>query len=214
MGNKVTSALIRRPVKNWNVENRAQSLIETQEKPTAAPRHPSTRELLDKFSHDHPELSAIQKTKNEQLAKMLHGMVVNPQKMGEIKSTVSTEPRVADRVKHADDEFGYLEPEKIRPGKCSIRQTLQFLGDHFTNPQQFNANVIASSYQLDSERVKLVLKYFQVFQIQLPGQQSRSSDDEPSTLTPGFAAKNVPESGELSDKALQKRNSEKSSDKT
>jgi len=39
----------KRPVKNWNIENRAFKLLEEQErlKPAVAPRHPTTVEKLD-----------------------------------------------------------------------------------------------------------------------------------------------------------------------
>jgi len=38
---KVFSAYVKRPIKNWNIENRAQRYIEKTEK-RPAPRHPST----------------------------------------------------------------------------------------------------------------------------------------------------------------------------
>lgn len=47
---RVASSLIKRPVKNWNVENRAQKFLEKQEKPQMAPRHPSSEEPINQFS--------------------------------------------------------------------------------------------------------------------------------------------------------------------
>ena len=46
---KVYSSLIRRPIRNWNIENRAQKQIERQDKPIIAPRHPSTEKILEDF---------------------------------------------------------------------------------------------------------------------------------------------------------------------
>jgi len=45
---KVFSSYIKRPVKNWNVENRAHQFIEKKEK-FAAPRHPSTVAAFEQF---------------------------------------------------------------------------------------------------------------------------------------------------------------------
>jgi len=47
---KAISSLVKRPAKNWNIENRAQSFLEKQEKPTMAPRHPTTDSIINKFS--------------------------------------------------------------------------------------------------------------------------------------------------------------------
>ena len=47
---RVASSLIKRPWMNYNVENRAQKVMQNKDKPDVAPRHPSTTEILDKFS--------------------------------------------------------------------------------------------------------------------------------------------------------------------
>lgn len=45
---KVFSAYVKRPIKNWNVENRAQRFIEKAEK-LPAPRHPSTAAAFEQL---------------------------------------------------------------------------------------------------------------------------------------------------------------------
>jgi len=48
---KVASTLVRRPARNWNVEHRAQQYLEKQQQQIAqaAPKHPTTKDALDKF---------------------------------------------------------------------------------------------------------------------------------------------------------------------
>ena len=67
-----------------------------------------------------------------------------------------------------DPEFGYLEPKVIRPGRCSIRQSLEFISQHIENPSNYTADKVAADYNLELQATKDVLKYFQTFQIQLP----------------------------------------------
>ena len=74
-----------------------------------------------------------------------------------------------DRSKHPDPEFGFLEPETIRPGRCTIRQALDFLTDHANDPTETGSvKSIAQRYKLDERRVQNVVRYFNVFNIHLP----------------------------------------------
>jgi NADH dehydrogenase [ubiquinone] 1 alpha subcomplex assembly factor 4 len=187
---KVFSAFVKRPTQNWNVENRAQSFLEKQgDKPTVAPRHPTTQELIDKFSKEHPEIHEMQTKKDENLAKMLQGLVVSPEPKGQIVLTKKQRLPV-DRSKTEDDEFGYLEPEVIRPGRCSIRQALKFIGDHYTDSSLHTAEGIAKDYKLDRIHVENVLRHFHVFHVQMPGQKKAVANNdaivEAKAMKPGF----------------------------
>ena len=46
---KVFSSFVKRPIRNWNVENRAQRVI-SQDKPQPAPRHKSTEKMIQEFT--------------------------------------------------------------------------------------------------------------------------------------------------------------------
>lgn len=192
---RAVSSLIKRPVVNWNVENRAQKFLEKQKRPEVAPRHPSSKEAIDKFSKEHPEVLEEQAKKNTNLAKMLEGLVVTPEKFGEIISK-KKQKLPEDRSKVPDHEFGYLEPETIRPGRCTIRQAMQFLGNHYSDPENFNASVIAKEYNLDKNHVNRVLQYFSVFLVQIPGQKTAELTDTSSpvqmrALKPSFFKKKL-----------------------
>lgn len=163
---KIFSAYVKRPVMNWNIENRAQRYLEKAEKRTP-PRHPSTAAAFEQLVAEHPEIREAVAKKNEQLAGFLKGMVVNPDRMGEITSGNRKLPE--ERTRPQKFEFGYLEPAKIRPGRCSIRQALTFLSEHRTDPDEVgSAESIARRYNLDAKRVNNILTHFGVFDIEKP----------------------------------------------
>ena len=48
---KVLSTFVRRPLRNWNVENRAQKVMQKNlDKPSIAPKHPTTINKIEEFS--------------------------------------------------------------------------------------------------------------------------------------------------------------------
>ena len=57
---------------------------------------------------------------------------------------------------------------------------MQFLGNHYSDPENFNAAVIAKEYNLDKNKVNRVLQYFSVFLVQIPGQQKTQQTDTSS----------------------------------
>ena len=72
-----------------------------------------------------------------------------------------------DRTRPTSLEFGFREPETIRPGRCSIRQALSFLSEHRTDPDEVgSAESIARRYNLDVERVNNVVTHFGVFNVE------------------------------------------------
>lgn len=50
-----------------------------------------------------------------------------------------------------DFEFGFQEPSVIPLGRCTLRQALNFISDHQTDPQKWTAATIATEYQLDQQ---------------------------------------------------------------
>lgn len=93
-----------------------------------------------------------------------------------------------DRRTPTNFEFGYLEPKKIRPGRCSLRQALSFLEEHKSDPDEVgSAQSIARRYKLDVKRVSDVLSRFSIFNVERPKslpQGAAKKDDQ-------FSAKQV-----------------------
>lgn len=72
-----------------------------------------------------------------------------------------------DRTSQPKSEFGYLEPETIRPGRFSIRQALTFLAEHKSDPDEVgSAESIARRYNLNVQRVNNILTHFGVFNLE------------------------------------------------
>ena len=65
-------------------------------------------------------------------------------------------------------------------GKCSIRQALKFIDNHQKDPEKETAEKIASEFTLDPERVKNVIKYFRMYEVQVPKTKKESRFDLPA----------------------------------
>lgn len=70
-------------------------------------------------------------------------------------------------------ELGYLEPEYITPGKCSLRQLIQFLGDYRLNGEEWTAEKIALEYKLSLDDVKNLLEFYKLFAMSIPDRKDR-----------------------------------------
>ena len=73
-----------------------------------------------------------------------------------------------DRSEGTNYEYGFREPKIVPPGRCTLRQALEFIGLHHSNPNKYTADYIAKEYTLDAERVKHILKHFHMYELQLP----------------------------------------------
>ena len=86
--------------------------------------------------------------------------------LSQVKSAVRHLPE--DRSKVVDPEFGYLEPVTIPPGRCSLRQALEFISLHQTEPEIHTVDKIAQNYYLEMDKVDSILKYFHMYQLHIP----------------------------------------------
>lgn len=53
-----------------------------------------------------------------------------------------------DRKPVDDFEYGYKEPMKVSRGRATLRQAIQFITDHQTDPEVWSAKRIADEYKL------------------------------------------------------------------
>jgi len=84
-----------------------------------------------------------------------------------------------ERTRPPEFEYGTMEPGKIRPGRCSIRQALTFLTEHRRDPDEVGSAVsIARRYNLDAKRVDSVLSHFGVFDVQNPKSLTEGRSDK------------------------------------
>lgn len=58
-------------------------------------------------------------------------------------------------------EYGFLEPDpkKLARGKCTLRQAIQFISDHQTNPEEWTATKIANDFKMKEDLVGELFSY-------------------------------------------------------
>ncbi|KAK7491521.1 hypothetical protein BaRGS_00017160 [Batillaria attramentaria] len=163
---KVFSKAVR-PVKNFNVENRAQRVLKS-EKPRPAPRHPSTAAAFDNLAQEHPEIVDEQKKKHRKLDEYLKNIRVDS--TGENPEIVAKSARhmPENRSKNTPSDYGFMEPDIIPDGRASLRQALDFISQHHLNPQEYPADKIASQYKLSVSEVQNILQHFQTLHMHIP----------------------------------------------
>ena len=73
------------------------------------------------------------------------------------------------------EDYGYPEPDSTPPGKCTIKQVVQFTSDFKEDPRTNNLEKLASQYKLDPDELRNVLVHFQTLLVHVP------TPEEPET---------------------------------
>lgn len=161
MGNRV-GAFITRPIKNFNIDNRVQKVVGA-EKPKPAPRHPSDQKYEAQVAVDKHKVI----DKREDLVERLKSVkVVTTEAKPELEKTERALPQ--SRQAWQQYQYGYYEPEVVRPGRITLRQATQLISDAAADPSKFTPEALASQYGLKVKDVCSVLKHFRVFQVYMP----------------------------------------------
>ncbi|NXU58171.1 NDUF4 factor, partial [Turnix velox] len=154
MGGRLT-----RVFRTFNVESRARREI-SKEKPTPAPRHPTSR--LDRLA-DQPEIQEISR-KDDRLLTFLKDVYVEsrdpPAQVkvgggGENLPSIQEEKRLTKLGNLRD-----LDVQKVHKGKISIVEALTLLNNHKLHPQTWTAEKIAAEYSLELKDVNSILEFF------------------------------------------------------
>ncbi|NWS56849.1 NDUF4 factor, partial [Chunga burmeisteri] len=160
MGGRLT-----RVFRTFNVESRARREI-SKEKPTPAPRHPTSR--VDKLTED-PAVQEDIYRKDDRLLALLKEVYVEsrdpPVRVkdggGEHLPCKQEEKRLT-KLGH----LGYLDVTKVPKGKISIVEALTLLNNHKLRPQIWTAEKIAVEYSLELKEVNSLLEFFIPFTVQ------------------------------------------------
>jgi NADH dehydrogenase [ubiquinone] 1 alpha subcomplex assembly factor 4 len=102
-----------------------------------------------------------------------------------------------------DFEFGFPEPEleKITPGKCTLRQAVQFISDYQQKPGEWNAERIAKDLKLKQDDVEDILSHFRMFEIHIPKTDLKTK----KILLDPFAGAKQQDFDKLMDGAVKKK---------
>lgn len=79
-----------------------------------------------------------------------------------------------------DGAFGYVEPQRILPGRVSLRQFLAYLQQHRDSPQEYSIDRFAEIYTIKPEVAQKLFKYHTLLSLQeITRQPSRAPDRTP-----------------------------------
>lgn len=73
-----------------------------------------------------------------------------------------------DTKRQEDYDYGHKEPEHVTPGKVTLKQAIQFISDHQTDPKTHSLPKLVEQYKLKDEDMFNVLQYFSAFKLHVP----------------------------------------------
>lgn len=170
-------ARVSRAFRNFNLENRAEREI-SKMKPSTAPKHPSTRDLLlEQLSH-HPEIKEEVSRKDNKLLSLLKDVYVDS------KDPVTSLPVKDAGVRRLQGPKEFRLPigqqfdknvMDIPKGKVTVVEALTLLNNHKLSPETWTAEKIAQEYHLELKDVNSVLKYFVTFEVKINPPEDRKA---------------------------------------
>lgn len=158
-----------RKVNRFNVESRAEKVI-SQSKPKPAPTYQSNLKDLQRVLDENPDLIQQLNKKNQPLDDHLKQVFVTSTDTMASTATrnESSKPLPLNRSIVEEYEFGHLEPQKILKGHCTLRQAIEFISKHHTEPNTWTCSKIASDYGMKEVLVQNILNHFKTFEVHLP----------------------------------------------
>ncbi|XP_004673769.1 PREDICTED: NADH dehydrogenase [ubiquinone] 1 alpha subcomplex assembly factor 4 [Condylura cristata] len=161
-------ASVTRAIRNFNLENRAEREI-SKMKPSSAPRHPSTKKILQaQINHD-PEIKGEIARKDDRLLSLLKDVYVDskdPVSSMQVKDAVTRQQPKEFRLPKGH-HFDMMNIKNIPKGKISIVEALTLLNNHKLHPETWTAEKIAKEYHLEQKDVNSLLKYFVTFEVKI-----------------------------------------------
>jgi NADH dehydrogenase [ubiquinone] 1 alpha subcomplex assembly factor 4 len=87
-----------------------------------------------------------------------------------------------DRKSPLDFEFGYEEPKMIPKGKTTMRNVLEILSKHQTEPNVETIEKLAKDYNMDLVDVANIVQYFKPFEVIMPKKAEEGPRLNPARL--------------------------------
>ncbi|XP_055851268.1 protein NDUFAF4 homolog [Episyrphus balteatus] len=174
---KVASKITRH-INRFNVENRAHRVLD-RDKPTAAPKFDSNIQDLQRALELDPKLVEKLNKKDSHLDDRLKNVYVTSEDryIDHVKIKRESDERTLplDRKIVQDFEYGYKEPVRVTPGRCTLRTAMKFITDHQGEPDLWTTKKIADEYKIKEETVGKILYFFKSFQIYIPDINSKDN---------------------------------------
>jgi NADH dehydrogenase [ubiquinone] 1 alpha subcomplex assembly factor 4 len=125
--------------------------------------------VIDDSLSEHPEIIEETTKKDKGLDDRLKNVFVTSSHEIDQKRIINPERPLPTSKEFAGYfELGYQEPEFITPGKATLKQIIQFLGDYHLHPEVWTVEKIALEYKLSLENAASMVEYYKLFSMQLP----------------------------------------------
>ncbi|XP_067617352.1 protein NDUFAF4 homolog [Eurosta solidaginis] len=164
-------SMIGRKINRFNVENRAHRILD-RDKPMPAPKYESNIQDMQRALEFDPQLVDKLNKKDQQLDDRLKNVYVTSEDSfidyAAQRRLDPNKPLPLSRKTPEDFEYGYREPRRVLPGRCTLRQAMQFIIDHQSDPNVWTKQKIAAEYKLKEDVVDNILHYFKSFQVFIP----------------------------------------------
>jgi len=183
MGSQVSRVygyVVKRPMQRYNVDHRAEKMINKFEDPKAAPfrapMYESDAKLLEEIRRDNPDMLDTAVKKDHELHDRLKSVYVSstdpaaapaPDPRAQVQED---KPLPRDVRKHYEDfvpaQLRVERPGSVRSlprGKVSLDQTVDFLTRHSQTEGRFGVTEISEEFRLNQEVVANTVKYFNIF---------------------------------------------------
>ncbi|XP_037944894.1 protein NDUFAF4 homolog [Teleopsis dalmanni] len=169
MGN-VRSMLSRR-INRFNVENRAHRFLD-REKTAAAPKFESNIKDMQRALELDPNLKLKLESKDSALDERLKRVYVTSEdKFVEYPITRTfnpDRPLPLDRTTPEFSEYGHVMPREVARGRCTLKQAIDFITDHNSEPEVWTKQRIAQQYKMKEPLIDDILTYFKSFNVHIP----------------------------------------------
>lgn len=141
-----------------------------------APKHRSTRSLLQEHLSQYPEIEEEVSRKDNKLLSLLRDVYVDS------KDPVPSLPVKAIELQQHPKEFRLPIGDQfdknikdIPKGKITVVEALTLLNNHKLSPETWTAEKIAQEYHLEQEDVNSLLKYFVTFEVKIVPPEDRKA---------------------------------------
>ncbi|KAK2714921.1 NADH dehydrogenase [ubiquinone] 1 alpha subcomplex assembly factor 4-like [Artemia franciscana] len=142
----------------------------SQDKPTIAPKHPSSVEALEKLKAESEDAFKEDTKKDAKVSEMAKNILISTEEMktspSSHKQDHDTRPR--DTKRYDEPEFGYTIPEKVSPGKLSIKQLLVLLSERSSDPKQWTEENLSNKYNIHPNDIRNLVQHFATMQVIIP----------------------------------------------
>lgn len=165
----VVSKLITKPIRRFNVANRAAAVI-SKEKPEPAPDYSSTKKQRELAKSINPNFLEEHYKKDLALDERLKRVYVESYDKTPIVASTTESKKLQPQLRGPapDYEFGFHEPTTVPKGKCTLKQAIDFISDYHRDPATHTVEATAAKYNLDEKVVGNILEHFSLLQVYKP----------------------------------------------